>query len=77
MADSLRSSTKVGENPTFATTVSKQDGILGDKAVGGIDNDKDHVENVIGGLKAAISNPNTSAKAKEEAEEKLKVLERK
>jgi len=52
MADNLRSSTKVGENPTFATTVSKQEGILGDKAVGGMDNDKDHVENVIGGLKA-------------------------
>jgi len=53
MADNLRSSTKVGENPTFATTVSKQEGILGDKAVGGMDNDKDHVENVIGGLKAS------------------------
>jgi len=77
MADNLRSSTKVGENPTFATTVSKQEGILGDKAVGGMDNDKDHVENVIGGLKAAISNPNTSAQAKQDAEEKLRVLEKK
>ncbi|KAH7383058.1 hypothetical protein BKA64DRAFT_712896 [Cadophora sp. MPI-SDFR-AT-0126] len=77
MADNLRSSTKVGENPTFATTVSKQEAILGDKAVGGMDNDKDHVGKVEGGLKAAISNPNTSAKAKEEAEEKLKVLEAK
>ncbi|KAG4420351.1 hypothetical protein IFR04_006557 [Cadophora malorum] len=77
MADNLRSSTKVGENPTFATTVSKQEGILGDKAVGGMDNDKDHVDNVIGGLKAAISNPNTSAQAKQDAEEKLRVLEKK
>ncbi|KAL2063946.1 hypothetical protein VTL71DRAFT_4440 [Oculimacula yallundae] len=75
MADNLRSSTKVGENPTFATTVSKQDAILGDKAVGGMDNDKDHVGNVTGGLKGAISNPNTSEKAKEEAERKLGVLE--
>jgi len=57
MADNLRSSTKVGENPTFATTVSKQEGILGDKAVGGMDNDKDHVENVIGGLKAYVFIP--------------------
>merc|ERR1712093_165507 len=57
MADDLRSSTKVGENPTFATTVSKQEGILGDKAVGGMDNDKDHVENVIGGLKAYVFIP--------------------
>ncbi|KAG4427316.1 hypothetical protein IFR05_017200 [Cadophora sp. M221] len=52
MADNLRSSTKVGENPTFAQTVSKQDAVLGDKAVGGMDNDKDHVGNVAGGLKA-------------------------
>lgn len=80
---------------------------MGDKAVGGMDDDKDHTGNVIGGLKSyadprvslalglslhipsspdltmpanlqhhsAISNPSTSAKAKEEAERKVKVLE--
>lgn len=37
----LRSETKV-----------KEEVILGDKAVGGMDNDKDHMGNVIGGLKA-------------------------
>merc|ERR1712071_519459 len=77
MADNLRDATKVGENPTFAQKVSKEEAILGDKAVGGMDNDKDHVGNVIGGLKAAINNPNTSAQAKQDAEEKLRVLEKK
>ncbi|KAF2667534.1 hypothetical protein BT63DRAFT_426396 [Microthyrium microscopicum] len=76
MADNLRSSA-VGQNPTFAQTVSKEENILGDKAVGGMDNDSDHVANVESGLKAAINNPNTSAKAKTEAEEKLKTLQSK
>lgn len=75
MADNLRSATAVGENPTFATEVSSEEAILGDKAVGGMDDDKDHVENVKSGLKAALSNPNTSDKAKDEVEEKLRVLE--
>lgn len=48
----LRSSTKSGENPTFTTEVRKQESILQDKAVGGMDNDGDHVGNVAGGLKA-------------------------
>lgn len=48
----LRSATDVGQNPTFATTVSKEEAILGDKAVGGMDDDKDHVQNVTGGLKS-------------------------
>lgn len=88
----------MGQNPTFATTVSKEEAILGDKAVGGMDDDKGHVNNVKSGLKAlvqsrlhhaihslgifyllaihrAISNPETSAKARDEAERKLKVLE--
>jgi len=71
----LRSSTKVGENPTFAETVSNEEKILGDKAVGGMDNDADHVPNVESGLKAAISNPNTSEKGRKEAEAKLRTLE--
>ncbi|KUJ12655.1 uncharacterized protein LY89DRAFT_688278 [Mollisia scopiformis] len=77
MADNLRSATQVGQNPTFAETVSKEEKVLGDKAVGGMDNDADHVPNVESGLKAAISNPNTSDAAKAKAEEKLKVLESK
>ena len=52
MADNLRSATQAGQNPTFATTVSKEEAILGDKAVGGMDDDNDHTGNVIGGLKA-------------------------
>lgn len=57
--------------------MSQEEKVLGDKAVGGMDNDADHVGNVEGGLKAAISNPNTSEKAKKEAEAKLKTLESK
>ena len=48
----LRSATAVGQNPTFAETVSKEENILGDKAVGGMDDDNDHTGNVTGGLKA-------------------------
>ena len=48
----LRDATQVGQNPTFATTVSKEEAILGDKAVGGMDDDKDHTVNVVGGLKS-------------------------
>jgi hypothetical protein len=48
----LRDATQVGQNPTFATTVSKEEAILGDKAVGGMDDDKDHTGNVVGGLKS-------------------------
>ena len=45
MADNLRSNHDM--------TASKQEErVLGDKAVGGIDNDDDHVPNVAGGLKA-------------------------
>lgn len=73
----LRSATEVGQNPTFAETVSKEEEILGDKAVGGMDNDADHVGNVEGGLKAAMNNPNTSAKAKRDAKDKLNTLESK
>ena len=48
----LRDATKVGQNPTFATQVSQEEAILGDKAVGGMDDDNDHTGNVVGGLKA-------------------------
>ncbi|KPI42945.1 uncharacterized protein AB675_2169 [Cyphellophora attinorum] len=68
MAASLRS--KLDLSPE-----AQEERVLGDKAVGGIDNDADHLANVRGGLKAAISNPNTSNKAKREAEEKLAMLD--
>ena len=45
----LRSATNAGQS------VTKEEQVLGDKAVGGIDNDKDHVPNVEGGLKAYVS----------------------
>ncbi|KAJ9496977.1 hypothetical protein LTR99_003724 [Exophiala xenobiotica] len=64
MADNLRDQTE-----------PKQKAVLGDKAVGGTDNDADHVPNVERGLKAAISNPNTSQKAKEQAQKKLDAVE--
>lgn len=40
---------KTSDHKTGAT---KEERVLGDKAVGGIDNDKDHVPNVVSGLKA-------------------------
>jgi len=63
MADNLRSS-----DP------AKERSILGSKATGELDADADHVPNVVSGLKAAISNANTSEKAKKEAEGKLAEL---
>lgn len=48
MADSTRSKLDL-------TPAHLQEEVLGDKAVGGTDNDKDHVGNVIGGLKAYVS----------------------
>ncbi|MCJ1423766.1 hypothetical protein MMC29_001650 [Sticta canariensis] len=74
MADNLRSSTKTSDIQGFTHEVSKEEAVLGDKAVGGTDDDADHVPNVERGLKAAISNPNTSTKAKNEAEEKLNAI---
>ncbi|KAG9244540.1 hypothetical protein BJ878DRAFT_567484 [Calycina marina] len=76
MADNLRSSA-AGQNPSFATDVSKEEAILGDKAVGGMDDDKGHVAHVKSGLKAAMSNDNNSEKAKAAAEEKLDTLNKK
>ncbi|KAK5946637.1 hypothetical protein PMZ80_000780 [Knufia obscura] len=52
-----------------------EENILGDKATGEIDADKDHLANVERGLKSAISNPNTSTKAKKDAEQKLETLQ--
>ncbi|KAK5093202.1 hypothetical protein LTR70_004845 [Exophiala xenobiotica] len=49
--------------------------ILGDKATGEIDADPDHLANVQRGLKATLSNPNTSTKAKKDAEAKLQTLQ--
>jgi hypothetical protein len=45
----LRSASKTSD---FNTDTTKEEQILGDKAVGGIDNDEDHVPNVVSGLKA-------------------------
>lgn len=73
----LRDATGSGQNPTFTETESKEEAVLGDKAVGGMDDDKDHVGNVEGGLKAAMNNPNTSQAGKSEAEEKLRTLQKK
>jgi len=63
MADNLRSQ-----------DATKEEKVLGDKATGGLDADADHVPNVESGLRAAISNPNTSTKAKNNAQKKLDVL---
>ncbi|KAF7509494.1 hypothetical protein GJ744_007894 [Endocarpon pusillum] len=59
MADNLRSNDPSPEK------------VLGDKAVGGVDADKDHVPNVVSGLKATLNNDNVSEAAKHEAEVKL------
>ncbi|KIW58565.1 hypothetical protein PV05_03073 [Exophiala xenobiotica] len=75
MADNLRDQTAQRQNPTFIQRVSEEEAVLGDKAVGGTDNDADHVPNVERGLKAAINNPNTSQKAKEHAQNKLDAVE--
>jgi len=64
MADNLRSS-----------DAPKERSILGSKATGGLDADADHVPNVVSGLKAAVSNANTSEKAKGKAEKKIAELE--
>ena len=47
MADNLRSAA-AGQTQK----VTKEEAVLGDKATGGIDADKDHVPNVESGLKA-------------------------
>merc|ERR1712093_397980 len=52
MADNLRDQTAQRQNPTFIERVSKEEAVLGDKAVGGTDDDADHVPNVERGLKA-------------------------
>ncbi len=48
----LRDQTAQRQNPTFIQRVSGEEAVLGDKAVGGTDNDADHVPNVERGLKA-------------------------
>jgi hypothetical protein len=45
----LRSASKTSDLKTDAT---KEERVLGGKAVDGIDNDEDHVPNVVSGLKA-------------------------
>jgi len=67
----LRSASKTSDLNANAT---KEERVLGDKAVNGIDNDNDHIPNIISGLKAAISNPNMSAKGKNQAEPKLDAI---
>ena len=44
---------KVNQNPGFTQVVDKDEIVLGDKAVGGLDDDKDHLPNVVSGLKAS------------------------
>lgn len=50
-------------NPHFPTADAPQGGtpaeerILGDKAVGGVNNDDDHVPNVVSGLKGYVAFP--------------------
>lgn len=52
LTKSLDLRSKVNPNPGFTIQVEPEEAVLGDKAVGGLDNDKDHVPNVESGLKA-------------------------
>lgn len=71
----LRPSTQASETPSLVQHESKEHLILGDKAVGGMDDGAAHVGNTRRGLEAAITNPKTSEMARREAVNKLRVLE--
>lgn len=52
MTPDLRSSTTTSDTSAFTQKVSQDEAVLGDKAVGGKDDDADHVANVASGLKS-------------------------